>query len=307
MSNIKTQLAALLVWFALFFNLNFFLPEGETLPPFIYIYSIAIVGLLLVVPRLVKINFAITIVATLAVYSGLYILTASETSTTTLIVGGAATIITLSLMRWLCARLLEFDLAAQNFIVGRGTFGLLTTTEGEQKMEDELYRARRFERPLSLVYCTLPENKKDGGTRIESELINWQINRSLKNRYQQIQLARLASNLIHKGDLMIEYQHGVVVVLPETNMEEAKIFINQLGHAVTQALGINPIIGMSNFPEEGLVYEDLVKEAEASAKPWNQDDPNTGHPRPSGDTMSHGNGHQDIQQGQSTSQIANVQ
>lgn len=290
MSNIKLQLATLLVWLAVLFNINVFLPTGESLPIFVYVLCIAIGGTMLMMPRLAKTSFTVSIVVTLVVYGLLYILfTNTDNATITVIAGAVAVLITLTIMRWLCNRLLELDLATQNFIVGRGTYGLITRAEGEQKMNDELYRARRFERPLAMVYCTLPDTPSERSVTVETEIINWQISRSLRNRYQQVQIARIASELIHKGDIMIEHQHGVVIALPETNADEAQIFVNQLGRAVSVQMQIKPMIGVARFPDNGLVYEDLVKEAEARTKPWDEQNRDIGHPKHNGDTMSRGN------------------
>src|SRR5439155_465302 len=85
---------------------------------------------------------------------------------------------------------------------------------GQQQINHELYRSRRFERPVSIVYCAIPKMPNEEDSRIITDFIRWRITRTFKQRYWQVQMAHAIASLTYKSDCIVEYGNDVVVCLP---------------------------------------------------------------------------------------------
>ena len=171
--------------------------------------------------------------------------------------------VTLFLMRRVSGALLEYEMNVETFVLDVNGARMLPTAEGVNQINSELYRARRFERPVSLVHIRIPQVATDvQATTIESDFVKWRITQAFKNRYLQVNLAKLVASLTYKGDIAVEYKEGIVVCLPETSAMEAAIFTNQLTTMVEAMFHAQAEMGVAVFPEDGLIFEELINVAE---------------------------------------------
>lgn len=280
MSNLKALFISIPIWFVLLFKLDVLVPEGFSDPNVgLVIFGTAcVIGMAtLIIPRLARISMVTTFGIVLAAYTALYIYLVGSNGNTSIydyLLGVFALGITMVLVRKAANAFLDFTDASEMFLFGGKNDRLMPYAQGEEEINHELYRARRFDRPVAMVYCTLPKNATDDKIiYIHEDFVKWHITKTFRQRYRTMQIIRHISSLTYKSDVMVEYGEGVVVCLPETNEAEAKIFINQLGKMISTNLGVNPHIGIACFPNEGLVFDELAAEAVKKTEPWtNQDD-----------------------------------
>ena len=289
MSKIKFNLIALVFWFIGLTQMSVLL-DGMTLHPLIYAYIFGIAAVMFLFPILGKQDLALSTVVTQTLHIttfGFVSLVTGGPELPLFFVGAFVVQITLLIMRGIASPMADFNAAAETFVLGTSGLRMLPRTEGEEAINHELYRARRFERPFSVVYCRLPEAAaiKDSSDVIETDFINWHITKNFKDRYQRAQLVKLISSLTYKSDTIVEHGDGIIIGLPETESEQTTVFVNQLGSMVTDTLGINPIIGAAHFPDEGLVYENLSEQAQSTATLWYDDKPKDDTLTRNGDVM----------------------
>jgi lipopolysaccharide/colanic/teichoic acid biosynthesis glycosyltransferase len=271
MTRIRIRLIAAVVWFAVIFNAGRIQINGQSLDIDAAVYLIsALIGIaMLSFPNLTRQRLSISIAGVAAVYSALHLFPGfgwEEKEFYMFLIEAAAPIATLMLMRWIGHALIEFEMATEAFVLGSDQMRLMQHAEGEELVNHELYRARRFERPVALVYCSVPEGVvSEEETLIKTDFISWRVTKSFKRRYQQVQLARAVASLTYKSDILVEGKNGVVVCLPETNGEEAKAFVRQLSIFMQDTAHFEPLVGIAAFPEQGLTFEDLVEIAERNA------------------------------------------
>lgn len=269
MTRIRIFLIIAILWFAVLFNVERVSVNGQALNLDDAIYVItALTGVaLLSFPNLGRQKLWVSTVAVYTGYIALHFLPLFEWHEGEFYVFFAevlSPIITLVLMRSISHALLEFEMATEAFVLGADNLRTLPRTEGEEMVNHELYRARRFERPVAVIYCTIPESAVgDEETMVKTDIIPWRVTKTFKRRYQQVQLARGIASLTYKSDIIVEAGDGVVVCLPETNEEEARGFLKQLSIFMQETAQFDPMVGVACFPENGLTFEDLVKYAEA--------------------------------------------
>ena len=187
--------------------------------------------------------------------------------------------LTYLLMREVSAALLEFEVTVETFILNLHTSRMLSRTAGEEKVDDELYLAKRFERDITVVYCHIPElpdeQENSGETTVITDFIRWRITSEFRWRFRQSRMARLISTITYKGDLIVEYEEGIVICLPETGYNAATVFATQLSRMVQISFERPASIGLATFPEDGLAFEDLAAHAAANRRMWHDDDDGT--------------------------------
>lgn len=275
MSQIKVHLIILTLWFALLSQLNTILPGSDNLEMFTFIYLIGMSIAMFLLPGLAEQGLVLSTIVAQFLYVFNYLTWGALIGTNEpylFVIGLVLVQVTLMLMRWVSLPLVKFDQAAENFIFDSKQSNLLNAVEGEEEINHELYRARRFERSFSIVYCEIPDTATSEKDALKTDFVNWQITKDFKRRYTQVQLVKLLSSIIYKSDILVEYRNGIVVGLPETNADDAKIFINRLGLLVKDNFEVTPIVGTATFPEEGLIYDDLVKYAYQNAASWDYND-----------------------------------
>ncbi|MCZ7545299.1 MAG: sugar transferase [Anaerolineae bacterium] len=280
MARLRSFLILTILWFAFLFNierLDVLGSEPFNLASFVYVLAIAISAALVVFPNLGHQNLQLSRLAVLAIYGVTRTLFRGwETEPVhQFLVEGVALLITLALMRRLSQGLIDFELAVQAFVLNVEGARMLPQVEGAEQANHELYRARRFERPVAVVYCAAPDIVDAGDSQVVTEFVRWRITEAFKRRYQQVQLAHAIASMTYKSDLIVEYGEGVVVCLPETSEAEAQTFARNLSKFAKATLQVDPWIGIACFPDQGLVFEDLAAVAQRDAHVWVESD-NTG-------------------------------
>jgi lipopolysaccharide/colanic/teichoic acid biosynthesis glycosyltransferase len=183
---------------------------------------------------------------------------------------------TFILMRKVSHNLLGYETKLEALLLGTDSSRIVSHAVGEDQINQELYRARRFERPLAIVYCAGSEainralsnssNDRDVLTDVLKETVRWNVSEHLGHRYQQSKLARIIEALTHKGDIIAQYSDGLIICLPENTVQDVAAFAHHLTALSHETSQFEPLIGVASFPDDGLVLDDLVTTARARAR-----------------------------------------
>jgi lipopolysaccharide/colanic/teichoic acid biosynthesis glycosyltransferase len=269
MLRVKLQLIVVLLWVAFLFSADRLLLNGQSPDTFVYVLVIALTSLMLLLPELARLNPVLAIPPVLALYLAGYALfgqgkpdnPGAILTDARFLIGGVFVLLTYGLVRWLTNSLNTVAGAPPAML---GNTRLYAPLEGEERIGEELYRARRYERPASVVYISLPPIK---GEMVE--LPNKKI--SLKDYTREKLLAAVAA-ITYKSDIVVDYGDALVVALPETDRRGAGIYVNQAGKILQDSLKVKPVVGIATYPEEGIVADELVKIAQANARLYSEDD-----------------------------------
>lgn len=265
MVKYRTLLIASFAWFVFLFNIeriDIFGQEPFNLDSSVYVFAMVTLLSIMAFPDLGSIRFSVGGFFLIAFYLfiGLFFRPFFIDQPILIhLVEVLALLVTLFLSQRVSLALLDFEIRIEAFVLDVAGTGMVNASEGEELVNNELYLARRFDRSLSLVYCQVPDMpglEKD--STIELDWMRWQITKSFKRRFWQIHLAKAIANLTYRGDIIIEYEEGVVVCLPETKGEEADMFIKQLRALMKARFGLDIRVGTASFPDQGLVFDELV-------------------------------------------------
>lgn len=132
--------------------------------------------------------------------------------------------------------------------------GAMKWQHAQKELADELGRARRYKYPISLVLIGLDavlENADDGAAeaavRQRSELVKLLLTKT-----------RTSDRVTFRGD------DQVALVLPHTPLKGALMFLDKNLPEIKEATGLDPRMGVAEFPTDAGSPDELIAEAEAA-------------------------------------------
>lgn len=140
--------------------------------------------------------------------------------------------------------------------------GLYNHRAFQERLREELARSRRYNKPLSLLYCDI-----DDFARINSEL-GYQTGDAILRRLAEVLTASDSSGRLRESDIAARFGgEEIVILLPETSKEGAAIKAERLRVTVEQSSfpgdrQIRISIGIAGFPDDAGTSTDLVRSAE---------------------------------------------
>lgn len=135
--------------------------------------------------------------------------------------------------------------------------------EAHKEIEAEIYRSRRFRRPLSII--VLEQDSKDIQTNIDKLAQNAQ--QAMLEQYFSIIIAKELVTQLRETDLVLENdKNGRLVILsPDTGITESETLIRRL-KSLTQSTEFSINFGAATFPDHALTFEQLLEHAEMNLK-----------------------------------------
>ena len=125
-------------------------------------------------------------------------------------------------------------------------------------MYQELQRARRFERPLSVVMLRLDRDSMQAALpRIVRD-----VQRSLMKEFVLAKVARSLDNNLERFNMIALRDDCFVAILPETNSGDAEKTALRLQEAVEKDLNIQLHSGTASVPGDAITFEALIEQAE---------------------------------------------
>lgn len=131
--------------------------------------------------------------------------------------------------------------------------------EAKEKIQAEIYRGRRFQRPLSIVVM----DKGVKSIPINSNTTDQDAQRALLEEYLSAMIIRDLSAQLRQTDLLIEHNKKgrLIIVSPDTDILGVGYLIERLKPLIKSEL-IDVSFSAATFPEHGLTFEQLLEQAE---------------------------------------------
>lgn len=239
---------------------------GELQPAFyVYLIAAASMGFLILYPEYASKPMQVTFVPLMVIYGACkavestgrvidppfyYLLTAEV----------IILVVTTYLARWTSLATSNTEQSIRTALLQlNATNDVLSAYEGEKVISEEILRARRYERPLTLIHVNIPRLHQKRFTR-------WSQRNLLEYEYVKLRVVQIIRNLIYDSDVIAWHKNSLVVCLPETTREEAAVLALPLQEMLTACVQEPAKVGMAHFPDDALVYDDLLEIA-AKAEP----------------------------------------
>src|SRR5712691_6450994 len=254
MAQLRLLLIISLAWFASLFNIErigLLFHQSISLDTAVYAIMIITGVAFFCFPNIGKQSKWVSLIIIMMTYLVSRVLRGLPITATSTAVDGAVMFGGLLLLRRVSMALLEFELAVQAFVLDVKSARLVSRMEGEEQVNQELYRARRFERPVAVLYCTVQANSEEKDSHVVTEFFRWRITHALRQRYAQVKIAQAVASLTYKSDCIIEQGGDVVVCLPETDVEAAQNLARRITRFTKELSHLDPLIGIATFPTDG--------------------------------------------------------
>jgi hypothetical protein len=131
--------------------------------------------------------------------------------------------------------------------------------EAQEEIQTEIYRSRRFQRPLSVIVLEQDANKLQENINKAVQ----DVQHSLMKEYISAMVARELSAQLRQTDILLEHdKKGRLVILsPDTDSDGINAFIHRLRLlAGNDLFAVN--FGAATFPHHALTFEQLLEQAE---------------------------------------------
>ena len=253
-------------WLTLIFNLE--RPEifgigTINLASMVYGIAAGIMVIMVMMPELGKRPIYNTFLPILAVYGIGKITLDNRALTDSMIVYISITEISILLITLWIARVVslavsDFENTVESAVVGDNTSRVLSASEGKNVIDRELLRARRYDRPMALLHLQIKALDKIAGA--PSRYLDTK--KAFEHRYLQARITQLIDTLLHDSDIMSWNNGCLVICMPESTAKEAVKMAKHV-HAI---LKIEMTLGIACFPDEALIYSDLITAAKNN--PW---------------------------------------
>ncbi|GAB4569922.1 MAG: hypothetical protein Kow0077_03260 [Anaerolineae bacterium] len=166
-------------------------------------------------------------------------------------------LLTVAVSRIISLATANIEKAIENVLLQPEKSNVLPEAEGEEKINNELFRARRFDRPVGFVVLRVEwvEGMQEKfGDRFDLEA-------AFQRRYLKVRIAQIAESVIYRSDIIAWNGDNLVICLPETNREQSIRLARQIHDLLRMRLGLTITIGVAAFPDDGLIYRDLLDTA----------------------------------------------
>jgi hypothetical protein len=170
--------------------------------------------------------------------------------------------LTILIARQVARTLADFRETASRLIVGAEPSATTAFDDGQAEIYRELRRARRYQRPLSLLSIAVG----DGTPRASHDRLLEELQRENLERYTLAQLGRLLAERTKDSDLITRRNEHFVALLPETRREAAEEIARRLATEAAEKLGLTLHVGLSSFPDEEVTFEKLLERAESDQR-----------------------------------------
>lgn len=149
----------------------------------------------------------------------------------------------------------DFNQALENFAFA-SIFKIKRLPEAQREIEAEMYRSRRFRRPLSIVVL---DQESRGGRPKFNKLVQ-DAQRALMEHYVSAMIVKGLSAQLRQTDILLAHDKKgrLIIVSPDTDNGGAEAFIGRL-RAATQNDAFSVNFGAATLPNQALTFEQLLE------------------------------------------------
>ena len=127
-------------------------------------------------------------------------------------------------------------------------------SENQGIMYNEVKRARRYQRPISFIALKF----EDGSLNKVLPQIVTEVQQAMMKQYVVAHVAHAIKENTQDFDTIAIYDKTFLAVLPESTSAETALVAEKLHQVILEKLGINPQIGLANYPDDASTFEGLV-------------------------------------------------
>ncbi len=265
MNNLRFLIILMVLWLGCLLVLQF--SELSTLvSPSVFLFAFVAALIIFLLPDMRVLQWHTLLGSVFLIYlalSALGLTDHEQVTFPTLAVELAVLSSTVFLARQTSAAVANMEQVTENAVGGPNATRILSTSQGEAVTNDELFRARRYSRPVGFLLLKLsdvPELQYSGAIRLKYQ-------ESLQRHFLRARVGHLVESMLYHTDPIAWYKEDLVVCLPETNAEESLALAKQITDMVRDVLNIRIRIGVASFPQDGLIYADLVAAASRKVSP----------------------------------------
>ncbi len=260
MYQLRILIVAAVLWVIFLFGLA--RPDliGVELSPAVYVLTLGIVLAVFFLPDLGVWHWAVITAPTVAIYLGAGLfggLNHALSDWPVVSIELIVLLITVFLARTTSLIVAKLEHVLESLVVDANSTRILSPADGEETINSELFRARRFDRPVAFALLKLgdvPELRNAPTDRFDIHAV-------LQRSYLRSRVGQLVESVLYRTDPLAWFDDNLVLCLPETTKPEAEKLAQQIYDLVRMMLNIRIPIGISTFPENGLIYSDLVEAA----------------------------------------------
>jgi lipopolysaccharide/colanic/teichoic acid biosynthesis glycosyltransferase/GGDEF domain-containing protein len=260
MARLRFTITLLTLWLIFIFNIERSDALGIDLPTAVYVASAFAIVSILVVPETIATRWYILLIPLLigyAIYRHNALAAGSLPMVIALLIDWTAITIAFVIGRWLSKIVSGIERTYDALVENDDNLRIVSGIKGEELINQELFRARRYDRPVALLYIKTPSLKQL--ERTYDSYLPYQI--SLQHRYLQSRIAQLTETLLYATDPVSWYGDDIVICLPETDKSQAYELAGRIAKVLHFSLNLDVPLGVALFPVEGLIFTDLVEKA----------------------------------------------
>jgi GGDEF domain-containing protein len=263
MKQMRWRAILLVFWLIFLYNIERLGVEKESpfnLASSVYVLTAATLIFVLIVP-LSQRQMYLVVVGVLAIYAaikGLQLPTfftgVHKYLTITEIV---ALLVTAGLTWWVSLALKDFHDAVEAISMPEGRSQLLSYDKVQERIRAEMGRARRHQRPISVVMIEVDPSTFEAA--LHQAVRDAQA--AMIERYVQVRLGVFLSKQVRGTDVVAHRPEGgrFLLLAPETPSDQTSEMLKRLAREVEDQMGIRFRYSIADFPNGALTSEELLR------------------------------------------------
>jgi len=260
MKRLRVWTTILIIWLIFLFNIER-INSPINIRDYTYVFVALTAVVTLMLPRLKWFSYWILLAASIVaflVYKGLWgrdlILGLALPLTVTQV---SAIVLTAIIARQINAGLREFEDVINSITFGQIGARPKPFSEMQSTIYNELKRARRYHRPLSIVSLKISEQS----IQVALPKMIKAVQQAMMKEYVFANVSRILDDSIDDfGTITLRNNH-FLVVLPEKTSHEASLVAQKLAEVIGAKMELNLQTGMANFPDDAITFEALIEQA----------------------------------------------
>jgi len=236
-----------------------------------YVFVAVVAAITLILPRLQRIPFLILLALPIPVFLGYKAFMEKGDWHDNLLAGSmlpfTVTQLSAIILTGLLARQIQLGLQEFEGVIAAITFGHIGKlpkpfSEGQDAMYKEVKRARRYQRPLTVIALKID----DESIQIALPQIIENVQRAMMKEYILASVARTLDENMHDFDTIALRDNHFILMLPELPAEETPLITQRLEKLIKEKMNIRLQVGAASFPNDGVTFESLIELAVENAR-----------------------------------------
>ncbi len=274
MKKLRRYYLFIILCLMLFFNierLDFGQQNLINIQSEIYVLGGAIVILTLFVPGLNRMSVSTLLIFWTVIYLAIKLIPLSEHA----LFGGVYYYLTITelafilLLAYLSQRLAfilnEYISATEALSLAGIDNSIPNLKDVNEQIQSEINRSRHFNRSMIVVLARADLTS----AQITLPSLLAEVQASFIQRYLNTKVAHVVKGVLRRMDILAtDHKAGrLVIINPETSVEEVDQILQRIQMAVESELGIRILMSTASFPDQAFSFDDLLKKAEKDLNP----------------------------------------